>query len=136
MNLVAAISCEPEPPKILFGLWTPSPKECFKWSMKAAEMGDLLARANLSYIYREGLGTDRDPLRAVNWAHLAATQNPPSARAQNDMGAYHLLGVALSRDPEEARRWFSLAQARYPLAAQNLGRLGGSDPLMESGISY
>jgi TPR repeat protein len=136
MNLMAAISCEPVPPKILFGLWTPSHKDCFTWTMDAAETGDILAIANLSYLYREGVGVDMDPLMAVNWAHNAVKRDPPSARAQNDMGAYYLLGVGVTRDPEEARRWFAMAQSRYPLAAQNLGRLGTSDPLVENRVAY
>jgi TPR repeat protein len=136
MDIAAAIICDPSPPKGFLGIGTANPDNCFDWSMKAAEKGDILAMGNLSYLYREGIGTDKDPLKAVYWANKATSMNPPSARAQNDMGSYHIQNQGISQDFTEARRWFSLAQARYPLARQNLANIGKSAPAVQNSIDY
>jgi TPR repeat protein len=135
MNLTAAIACDKNPPKV-FGFYRVDSDECYDWTQEAAETGDLLAMTNLSYLYRDGVGTNRDPLMAVNWAHQAASHHPPSRRAQNDMGCYHIIGEALSQDLEEAKVWFTQAATTYPIAQINLERLGQGTPLMESVINY
>jgi TPR repeat protein len=138
MNILAAAGCDPDPPQHLWGLTGTGPSDCFKWTREAALRGDSVAMANLSGLYRTGTGTLRDPLRAVEWAHRAATKSPPSARSQNDMGAFHLIGEAVSRDTREARRWFNMAKARYPLAKDNLAGAGKSGfvPVMARNIDY
>jgi TPR repeat protein len=136
MDLSASVICDSGMTSGFLGFGS-GPGDCFSWTLKAAEKGDILAMANLSYLYRDGVGTPRDPLRAVSWAHKAATMNPPSPRAQNDMGAYYLLAQAVSPDPTEAGRWFSLAQGRYPLARRNLAKAaGGGAPELETDIDY
>jgi TPR repeat protein len=139
MNILAAAACDPNPPRHLWGLvGSLGPSDCFSWTKKAAERGDSVAMANLSALYRTGTGTKRDPLMAVEWAHRAATQSPPSARGQNDMGAFHVIGEAVSPDPKEARRWFNLARARNGLARENLAGVGKSGfvPVMDRSIDY
>jgi TPR repeat protein len=135
MNLLAAAGCSPPEQWWYFGAGT---SDCFKWTRKAAEAGDSVAMANLSALYRAGIGTGRDPLMAVEWARRAAAKSPPSARGQNDMGAFYALGEAVSRDPAEARRWYNLAKARYALARENLAGVGKSGfvPVMERQIDY
>jgi TPR repeat protein len=138
MNALAAAGCDPAPPQHIWGLIGTGPSDCFKWTRKAAEAGDSLAMANLSALFRTGTGTGRDPLMAVEWARRAAAQRPPSARGQNDMGAFHVIGEAVSRDPKEARRWFGMAAKRYPLARDNMKGAGksGFAPVMERQIDY
>jgi TPR repeat protein len=138
MNLMAAIINDPEPTKVLLGLWTISKSECFSWTLKAAETGDLLAIGNLSYLYRVGIGVESDTLRAVTWAYQAALAKPPLARAQNDVGAYYEEGRAVSPSLKEAQRWYELAKKQSPLAQQNLERLKHKQegPIFSGDISY
>jgi TPR repeat protein len=138
LNLLAAIGCEADV-SVFFGIWSIGKGDCYKSTLDAAEGGDILAMGNLSALYREGTGTSKDPLRAVSWAHKAALMNPPSARAQNDMGYFYETGTAVSKDAAEARRYYTLAQKRYPLARSNLDRLrksGKDGPAISSSIDY
>jgi TPR repeat protein len=127
MNLLTAITCEENPSG-----------NCFDASQKAARTGDILALGNLSYIFRVGKGTTPSHLRGVMWAFKAATLNPPSARAQNDLGAYYEEGIVVTRDLEEAKKWYTLALGRSPLAQQNLERLKNkvSNPIFSETIDY
>jgi TPR repeat protein len=138
MNLLAAAGCDPDRPSHLWGLMGTGTSDCFDLTKEAAEAGDTLAMANLSSLYRTGTGTWKDPLMAVEWARKAAAKSPPSARAQNDMGAYYVIGAVVTPDPAEARRWFGLARKRYPLAADNLSGVGkaGFVPAMARNIDY
>jgi TPR repeat protein len=137
-NLFARVACE-EKASTLFGIWNYTKKDCFKITLRAAEYKDILAMGNLSALYREGIGTDKDPLLAVNWAHKAANLSPPSARAQNDMGYFYETGASVSKDVIEAKKYYTLAQGRYPLAKTNLDRLNrgnGGMPSLQSSVDY
>lgn len=140
-NLFARITCDEEV-STLFGLLDYDKTDCFDRSLESAQAQDILAMGNVSALYREGIGTNKDPLQAVNWAHLAAHRIPPSARAQNDMGYYYETGASVSKDIEEAKRYYALAEKRYPLAKINLDRLSkgtkgpGGPPSLSQEIDY
>jgi TPR repeat protein len=137
-NLYAAIGCAADQGG-LFGILKTGESDCFAATRRAAERSDVLAMGNLSALYREGVGTGKDPLKAVSWAYLASQKNPPSARALNDLGYFYETGEGVSRDLQEAKRHYSLAKNRYPLAKRNLDRLNKkekSPPLLASGIDY
>ncbi|MDR2339999.1 MAG: hypothetical protein LBF40_07700 [Deltaproteobacteria bacterium] len=136
-NLYAHIACN-EGSGIL-GFLSLSKGSCFSTTSKAAGASDLLAMGNLSYLFREGVGTDKDPMRAANWAHIAANKIPPSPRAQNDMGYFYETGASVTKDLAEAKRYYGLAEARYPLAKRNLERLnkgGAGTPAISNEIDY
>jgi TPR repeat protein len=137
-NMLAALACGPEEVRY-FTIRTLTKADCFSASLEAAEASDILAMGNVSALYREGTGTGRDPLQAVNWAHLAATRTPPLARAQNDMGYYYETGSSVTKDLPEAKKYYSAAQARCPLAKANLDRLargGKGEPSLSSAIDF
>ncbi|MDR1165446.1 MAG: sel1 repeat family protein [Deltaproteobacteria bacterium] len=138
MNLLSAIATDPQPPASHW-VFSVGPGEAFGWASKAAKLGDPLAMGNLSVLYREGLGTDLDLLKAVNWAFRAASLKPPLARAQNDLGAFHEDGKVMSLDLAEAKKWYRLAEGRYALAKDNLQRLKGAKPgppLLAKALDY
>jgi TPR repeat protein len=145
MNLSAAIILTPEAAeatsKMLGNIFGQAgPAEAFSWSHKAALAGDVLAMGNVSYLYRAGLGTNRDPLMAASWARRAADKPQTSARCFNDLGYFYQLGTAVSPDLTEAARWYKLAADRqYPLAAANLSGLKAKPPAAPSvfdGLEY
>jgi TPR repeat protein len=138
MNLYAHIACLEDDSGIL-GFLKPDKGDCFETTLRAAEAKDILAMGNLSYLYREGVGTARNPMMAASWAHLAANRAPPLPRAQNDMGYYYETGVPVSRDLTEAKRYYGLARGSYPLAQANLDRLsgkGGGGPLVAATVDF
>jgi TPR repeat protein len=140
MNLATKINLEPEAPKTLFGLYNNAPSEAFNYSLKAAAAGDILAMGNLCALYRQGLGTTKDLLKAASWARKAADQTPPSMRAQNELGWFYEEGMAVTLDLPEAERWYQMAAKRgYPPAQLNLKRLKNKDktsPALSNEIDY
>jgi hypothetical protein len=138
INQYAHIGCT-EDASLLFGLFSIDKSTCFSSSLKSAEAGDVLGMGNVSALYREGIGTGKDPLQAVSWAYKAATLNPPLARAQNDMGYYYETGSSVSKSEEQARKYYAAAAPRYPLAKTNLDRIGkkgGGAPSVTADIDY
>jgi TPR repeat protein len=132
------MACD-EDASALFGLWDYNKRDCYKMTTDAAEKNDVLAMGNLSALFREGIGVDKDPLRAVTWAHKATELKPPSARAQNDMGYYYETGSSVTKDLKEAEKFYTMASKRYPLAKTNLDRLkkkAKDAPSLATNIDY
>jgi TPR repeat protein len=123
-NLMAALTLdaakEPETTSSIFG----DRSACFDWTQKGLERKDILALGNASYLYRQGLGVEKNDFMASTLAHDAATAKIPSARALNDMGYVYEVGLGVTSDATEATLWYGLAAKRdYPLAKANLERL-------------
>jgi TPR repeat protein len=129
MNLAAAIILTPQATQATEKLLGGGPSEAFSLIQRAAEIGDVLAMANLSYLYRSGIGAIKDDLIAASWARRAATKEQTTARCLNDLGYFHQLGFGVSQDKQEAARWYKLAADRhYPPAAANAASLDAKEP--------
>ncbi|MDR3204159.1 MAG: sel1 repeat family protein [Deltaproteobacteria bacterium] len=141
MNLIAAIILSPGLSS--FNWRHPfggNPSEAFGWCLKAAEAGDVLAMANLGYLYHQGLGVNSDVYAAASWTHKAADRPQTTPRCYNDLGFYYQEGRAVTPDQTEAKRWYEKASLRgYQLASQNLKKLraGAKEPPSNfAGLEY
>ncbi len=63
-------------------------EEALEWWRAAAEQGQGLAQLNLSLVYRNGVGVERDYHEAYAWARAAAVQGVDEAREHQQ----HILG--------------------------------------------
>lgn len=96
-------------------------RQAFLISYENARFGDRLAMANLSFLYRNGLGVDRDDFEAARWARESAGAKAP--KAFNELGMFYETGRGVSQDFNEAKRWYGLgAAAHYKLSHDNLAR--------------
>jgi TPR repeat protein len=114
--------------------------QAFSRTLKAAEQGDHLAMGNAAWLYREGLGAEKNNLRAAHWARRAGDASPGEARGQNELGYCYESGRGVSRDPEEARNWYrrSAEQGHAP-AKLNLERLESkrdAPPALDNSIRF
>ena len=88
-----------------------------------AHAGDPIAQCQLSHMYAKGLYVEKDEVKFLQWARLAAEQGYPEG--------FWLMGLAYGggrgvphSDMEEAAKWFERAAHKsHPQAAQQLGRL-------------
>lgn len=112
----------------------------FNRVLRAAEKGDLLAMGNLAWFYREGLGTNKNDLRAAYWAHKGCQGVPGPARNQNEMGYLYESGRGVSRDLREAARWYELSAAQgHPAGLLNVKRLEkneGGSPVLDNRVLF
>lgn len=98
----------------------------FELTLKAAEAGDFLAMGNLAWLYREGLGTEKNNLRFAHWARRGCDAHPPVARCANEVGAAYETGRGVTRDAAEAAVWYQRSAAqKYPAGQANASRLKG-----------
>ena len=58
----------------------------FSYWAKAAELGDAMAHYNLSHLYRDGLGVEKDETKEIYHLEEAAIAGHP--RARNNLGCY------------------------------------------------
>jgi TPR repeat protein len=103
------------------GLAADYAKRALPGLINEAEMANGLAQSTLSVLYREGNGTEKDCVKAVDWAKKSANQNDPfglNALANLFDGA----GSCLSKDGEQAAQMYRKA-AEHGHARQqfNLG---------------
>lgn len=89
--------------------------------LKAAEQGDAVAQYNLSFLYDEGLGTEKDPAKAAEWLIKAAEQG--YADAQFNLGNNYQAGKSgVPVNIEKAIYWLTKAGDQGDASAQfNLG---------------
>src|SRR5262249_36009383 len=64
-------------------------------------------RADLGYMYSEGLGVGADHARALRLFQLAAADG--ESRAMTWLGYYHAAGLAVTQSDAEALRWYRAA---------------------------
>jgi len=95
-------------------------KEAFRLYSQAAKSGDKDAQNALSYLYFNGLGTQKDNNKGLQWLEKAA--NEGSSRAALDLGIFYLTGSNVSKDLKKAAKWLEVAaeqdnsEAQYNLA--------------------
>ena len=82
-------------------------RRSFKCFELVAEQGEPLAQFWLGRMYRNGIGTPRNPNRALHWFRLAAGQG--EARAEAALGNMYRVGNGVPRDYRKAFMWNSRA---------------------------
>lgn len=78
--------------------------ENFPKMIEAAELGHLPAIAFLVYAYQDGRGTSKDPVKAREWAQIAAEMGNDAS--QTMLAQYMLKGIGGPRNSQGARFWF------------------------------
>lgn len=88
-------------------------RDAFRLSLKASELGDVGSMAVTAFNYEEGVGTKKDPAKAVHWLRRAAMGG--HVGAMNRMSALYLEGgLGLKPDEEKAKMWAAKSrQARF-----------------------
>lgn len=66
-----------------------------------------LAECQLGYCYLEGIGTEKDITKAVEWTKLAAMHGDRDA--QYNLASFYEEGVGLQQDLEKALYWYKQA---------------------------
>jgi uncharacterized protein len=74
-----------------------------------AQKGDIIAANNLGYLYDNGTGVPKDPVKAVYWFRKVAEAGAPVG--QLNLGNAYLYGRGVDKDPIEAVKWLTLAAA-------------------------
>ncbi|WJH42091.1 sel1 repeat family protein [Aliirhizobium terrae] len=90
---------------------------------QAATNGNVLAAYNLGVAYRDGLGTQPDVNKALNWFEKAAAEGDDTAAF--NIGAIYDEGQLLPADDQTAVAWYDLAAQR-----------GNTDAMINLGIMY
>lgn len=112
----------------------------FNRSLQAAEAGDYLAMGNVAWLYRDGLGTEKNNIRAAHWARKGCRSNPEISRNQNEMGYFYESGRGVTQDLKEAARWYEKSSAQGHLAgrlnALRLKSKSPSGPVLDNRIMF
>ena len=90
------------------------PAESFKWALKAAERGHMIAQHNVGGAYLHGLGVEQNLEQARLWYGRAAKQG--FAHSEWMMGRIYLEGMGVAPNRDQALAWLtkSLAQGHAP----------------------
>ena len=88
--------------------------ESFKWALKAAQHGHMVAQHNVATAYFEGLGVEENLEQARLWYTRAAEQG--FAHSEWMLGRIYYEGLGVPANRDEAVKWLSksLAQGHVP----------------------
>lgn len=95
----------------------------FAYYQKAADSGNTLAAYNLGVAYRDGLGTQPNVDKALQWFEKAAADGDDTAAF--NIGAIYDEGQLIDADDQTAIAWYDLAAQR-----------GNTDAMINLGIMY
>ena len=84
-------------------------REAFRWFMRAAQEGLVIAQFNVGNLYLVGQGVEKDAGAGVKWLRRAAEAG--SAPAQHSLGVCFRDGRGVEADAGAAREWFARAAA-------------------------
>jgi len=82
-----------------------------------AEKGDPKAQSRLGWLYQFGLGTKKDPQKAIKWYRMAAEQG--NDEAQYELGEAYSWGEERGVPLDYSRDWFLKAANQGNLNAQH-----------------
>lgn len=92
-----------------------------------AERNDVRGQNGLGFLYKNGLGVEKDYRAAVSWYRKAAERG--HAKAQNNLAYMYLHGLGLPRDKIEARHWYKRAAGQgFAPARRALKEMDGQAP--------
>lgn len=98
-------------------------EKCFRGHLPLAERGYALAECQIGYFYLDGLGTEKDPAKALYWTRRAAYHGDRD-------GQYNLAwlceeGIGTEQDIEQAIFWYRrAAMQNHDLAIAKCRALG------------
>ena len=99
-----------------------SESDIFKWTLKAAELGDIDSQYLTGSRYQNGTGAPVDYEQARNWYTKAADQG--DIKSMTALGYIHANGIGVPVNIEEGLRWYKYAAERgSDEAAWNLGNM-------------
>ena len=93
---------------------------------KSAEKGDSVSQDNLGVFYRDGIGTDVDPVAAASWFKKSAIQGNP--QGQGNLGQALIEGKGVERNYYMGYVWsgISAKSGQTEFAKNNLTQVGGA----------
>jgi TPR repeat protein len=95
-----------------------------EYFLKAADLGNGHAQANVGDLYFFGLNVPRNIAEALKWYRKGADQDAPLGL--NQTGWSYLQGIGARKDPSEAMKWYRRsADLGSPNAAYELGWIYG-----------
>jgi len=95
-------------------------KKAFTLYEQAAKSGDTTAQNALSYLYFNGIGTQKSQEEGLKWLQNAAKSG--DVQAALDLGMMYIAGENVSQDFKKAAKWLQIAaekgnsEAQYNLA--------------------
>ena len=89
-----------------------------------AIQGNADAQAELAMMYRSGINTNKDNLKAFQWYKKAAEQG--QAIAQNNLAVMYATGEGVKQDYEQSFQWYGMA-ASQELPDVRTGKGGSRD---------
>ena len=94
-------------------------EKCFSLLLNLAKGGYPLAECTVGSFFLEGLGTDKDLLKALYWTMLSAEHGDRTG--QYNLARYYEEGIALEKDIDMAKYWYGKSAAQgYRLAVEKL----------------
>ena len=97
-------------------------KKTIRWYNKAAENGHAEAQCSMGFYYIQGIGVERDTIRATEWYRKAAEQG--HAEAQYYLGYFYLRGVGTIPDTIQAVEWYhKAAEQGHAYAQYEMGNI-------------
>jgi TPR repeat protein len=82
-----------------------SPTDAAKWLRKAADQGNGLAQRNLSGLYMNGVGVEKDQILALMWMKLAVKSGAPNAERLEKITAGQLKQSQIAEAEKMAAEW-------------------------------
>ncbi|GBC26195.2 kinase-like domain-containing protein [Rhizophagus irregularis DAOM 181602=DAOM 197198] len=88
------------------------------WCQEKAEDGDKNAQYNLGLCYKNGIGVEKNEIKAIEYFHKSAIQE--DSNAQNELGIFYENGI--EKDEHKAFYWYQkAAENENEFAQYNLG---------------
>ncbi|MFZ0704465.1 MAG: tetratricopeptide repeat protein [Candidatus Korobacteraceae bacterium] len=84
--------------------------EAFKWALKAAQGGHMVAQHNVATAYFHGQGVQQNLQQALIWYRRAAEQG--FAHSEWKLGEIYLKGEGVAVNRDEALKWLTMALAQ------------------------
>lgn len=86
-------------------------KKAIYWLKKAGESGDSQSASKLSYIYREGIGTEKDKRKSFTWIKKAAFSKfePAETIYFPSLAEYYEKGIGTDVDLVKAYKYYDLS---------------------------
>lgn len=99
-----------------------SKEDIFKWQLRAAEMGDVSSMVGTAQSYFEGIGTEKDYIKAIEWYQKATQYGHLPSMVK--LGQIYANGLGTEINFEEAAKWYrKAAENGSSEAAWNLANL-------------
>jgi TPR repeat protein len=95
-----------------------NPAGAFPLMLKAAEAGDADAVSDIAILYRDGVGTAKDPAAYVRWLKRGAARDSSGRRAL--IAQAYANGEGVPRDMMKAYAWVLMAEDRVSPEGRNL----------------